>query len=231
MKILAVDTATESCSVGIVDDGFLAAELTIASSQTHSKHLMEMIWMAVNMSALRVSDLDGFAVTRGPGSFTGLRIGMSTIKGLAAASGKPVVGVSSLEALAAQAGNSENHLICPLLDARKKEVYFSRYRFESGVLKKQIAEQVLPPDRAFDDIAEPCLFIGNGVRLYRKMISDKLGRVAYFAPPHQNTIRAATVAYLSMDKFKKNDTDDVGRFKPYYIRKSDAELTFRKNKS
>ncbi|MBN1931991.1 MAG: tRNA (adenosine(37)-N6)-threonylcarbamoyltransferase complex dimerization subunit type 1 TsaB [Desulfobacterales bacterium] len=225
MKILAVDTATESCSVAIVNDGFPVAELTIVSSRMQSKHLMEMIRTVVNMSALSVSDLDGFAVTQGPGSFTGLRIGISTIKGLAAASGKPLVGISSLEALAAQVSKCSNHLICPFLDARKKEVYFSLYRFESGVLKRQIAEQVLPPNRAFDAIAEPCLFIGNGVRLYQKMISDKLGKAAYFASPHQNTIRAATIAYLSMEKFKKNDTDDISRFIPHYIRKSDAELT------
>jgi tRNA threonylcarbamoyladenosine biosynthesis protein TsaB len=102
MKILAVDTATKSCSVAIIDAGSLSAELTTQSDQTHSKHLMQRIDAVLGMADLSAVDLDGLAVTLGPGSFTGLRIGISTIKGLAYALGKPVVGISSLNALAWQ---------------------------------------------------------------------------------------------------------------------------------
>jgi len=232
MKILAVDTATKSCSVAIVSNNKLLAEETLVSNQTHSKHLMDMINKVIGLSGLTVSDLDGFAVTRGPGSFTGLRIGISSIKGLAAASGKPVVSVSSLEALARQCCFS-SYLICPLIDAHRGEVYCSRYRFfrsglEDGILRRETKEQVLPPGKAVADINEPCLLVGNGALIYIESIIEKLGAIAHFATPGQNTIWASTVADLSMYRFERNDTDDISSLVPYYIRKSDAELSFVK---
>lgn len=223
MRILAVDTATTSCSVAIVDKTSLLSEFTLDKEETHSKHLMDMIKASLRISGINLSDLDGFAVTRGPGSFTGLRIGISIIKGLAAALEKPVVGVSSLETLAQQVSYSQD-LICPILDARKGEVYFSRYRFLNGHLKKQTKERVAPPDRAVDDLNESCLFVGNGALLYKDMILEKMGKLASFAPVIKNTIRASTLAYLSMAKFENNDTNEIEKVLPYYIRKSDAEL-------
>ncbi len=223
MRILAVDTATTSCSVAIVDQTSLLSEFTIDREETHSRHLMDMIKAVMTMAGLNFSDLDGFAVTRGPGSFTGLRIGISTIKGLVVASEKPVVGISSLETLAFQVSYSRD-LICPILDARKGEVYFSRYRFLNGHLKRQTKERVAPPDKAVDDLNESCLFVGNGALLYKEMILEKMGESAFFAPMIQNTIRASTIAYLSMAKFENNDTDDIEKILPHYIRKSDAEL-------
>ena len=223
MKILAVDTATRSCSVAVIKGKSLLAEMTTVKKQTHSKHLMEMINRVMELSGVALSELDGFAVTRGPGSFTGLRIGISSVKGLSAASGKCVVGVSSLDALAVQASFFP-YLICPLIDARKGEVYFSRYRFQNGQLEKEADEQVFSPEEALVDLDETCLFIGDGALSYQQMISDKMGASAFFASSFQNTIRASTVAYLSLNKFKTNDTDDVGRLVPRYIRKSDAEI-------
>ena len=224
MRILAVDTATKSCSVAIVEKESIIAETTLFIEQTHSKHLMEMIDTALNMSGLTVSELDGFAVTRGPGSFTGLRIGISSIKGFAMASGKPVVGVSSLDSLAMQCCFS-SYLVSPLLDARKGEVYFSRYRFENGHLKKEVREQAITPVEAVCDINEPCLFVGDAVKNYQNKIKDEIGDLAHFAPHYQNTIRASTVAHISMAKFEANDTDDNSLFAPHYIRKSYAELS------
>ncbi|MCJ7615839.1 MAG: tRNA (adenosine(37)-N6)-threonylcarbamoyltransferase complex dimerization subunit type 1 TsaB [Desulfobacterales bacterium] len=224
MKILAVDTATKSCSVAIVEKESIIAEITLSIKQTHSKHLMEMIDTVLNMSGLTVSELDGFAVTRGPGSFTGLRIGISSIKGFAMASGKPIVGVSSLDSLAMQCCFS-SYLVSPLLDARKGEVYFSRYRFENGHLKKEVREQAITPVEAVCDINEPCLFVGDAVKNYQNKIKDEIGDLAHFAPPYQNTIRASTVGHLSLAKFEINDTDDNSLFTPYYIRKSLAELS------
>lgn len=228
MKILAVDTATTSCSVAIVDKDTLLAEITNVREQTHSKHLMNMINTVIGFSGLSLSGLDGFAVTRGPGTFTGLRIGISSVKGLATASGKPIVGVSSLDALAMQVSLS-SYFICPLLDARKGEVYFSRYRFREGSLIKEIEEQVFPPEKAVSDLNEECIFVGNGALLYQEMILNKLGESAHFAMSFQNTIRASTVAHLSMHRFIKADTDDIGMFVPHYIRKSDAELKLKRN--
>ncbi len=226
MRILAVDTSTTSCSVAVVAQSSLIAEATIVREQTHSKHLMEMVDRVINFSGMTVAELDGFAVTRGPGTFTGLRIGISTVKGMAAASGKPVVGISSLEALAEQSALAP-YLICPLIDARKDEVYFARYRFKNGVLQKVVGEGVLPPAEAVSDINEPSLFIGNGAQLYRDIIVQMVGEQACFARPWQHTIRATTVAQLSIGKFESKETDDVAVFVPHYIRKSDAELSIR----
>ncbi len=199
------------------------SELRLVSKKTHSTHLMEMINTAIRLSELTISEIDGFAVTKGPGTFTGLRIGLSTVKGFAAASGKPVVGVSSLDALACQFSFSSK-LICSLLDARRKEVYFSRYRFEDGKLRKEIQEQVSPPDKSIDGINEPCIFVGNGALLYQKIIVNRLGEMAFFASPCQNTILASAVANIGLKRFEINDADNIAKLVPHYIRKPDAQL-------
>jgi len=229
MKILAVDTATKSCSVAIVDKKSLLAEMTVVNEQTHSKHLLEMIHLVVQHSGLNLADLNGFAVTRGPGSFTGLRIGISSVKGLAAAQEKPIAGVSSLDVLARQVSFSP-YLICSLIDARRDEVYYSRYRYKDGKLKKEGKEQAVSPEDAIDEINEPCIFVGSGAVLYRKAIKDKLGENANFAQAYENIIRASTVALLSMDRFENDDTDDVETFVPNYLRKSDAQLKLHEKK-
>ena len=227
MKILAVDTATKSCSVAVGNGESLLAELTTVNDQTHSKHLLDMINTVVAAARLTLSDLEGFAVTVGPGSFTGLRIGISTIKGLALATRKPVVGVSSLDVLARQCIQSE-FLICPLLDARKKEVYHARYRYADGCMEKVSQESASSPIDALSGIQIPCIFVGSGAELYREVIQSELSQLAHFATGSQNTIRASTIAFLSADRFKAQQTDDADRLVPHYIRKSDAELGFKK---
>jgi tRNA threonylcarbamoyladenosine biosynthesis protein TsaB len=223
MKILALDTATQSCSVAIVDDGSLRAEATRVNSKTHSRHLMDLINTVCRIADLKAEDVDGFAVTIGPGSFTGLRIGISTIKGLAFSLGKPVAGVSSLDALAWQCAQSA-YLICPLLDARKKEVYACRYRFKNNELKKDDTEKVASPAEAVRGIREPSIFVGNAAQMYREKISAELGELAHFATWGQHTIRASTIAWLSMTGFYRKQIDDVALLVPHYIRKPDAEV-------
>jgi tRNA threonylcarbamoyladenosine biosynthesis protein TsaB len=225
MKILALDTATQSCSVAVTDQGSLTAELTIVKSQTHSKHLMELIHSVLEVAGFRVADLDGLAVTIGPGSFTGLRIGISTIKGLAQALAKPVVGVSTLEALAWQCGQT-SYLICPLLDARKGEVYGATYCFNEGRLIQKTSARAMIPEAVVEEIKSPCVFIGTGARLYRQGIAAAAGSLAHFVPESQNMIRASSVASLSVPRFEANDTDEIAGLVPHYIRKSDAELNF-----
>ena len=227
MKILALDTATLSCSAAIVDNGLVSAELTTVNNQTHSKHLMNMIDTVCDMSGLKIADMDGFAVTIGPGSFTGLRIGISTVKGLAWSLNKPVVGISSLDALAWQCAPGA-YLVCTLLDARKHEVYYCRYRFQDGELKKEGTEQVIAPAEVINDIRESCIFVGNGATLYKEEILEKLGELAHFAGWNQDNIRASSVAGLSLNRFIHHQTDDVALLVPHYIRKSDAELHRKK---
>jgi tRNA threonylcarbamoyladenosine biosynthesis protein TsaB len=225
MKILAVDTATKSCSVAILEAGSISAELTTLKDQTHSKQLMPLIHKGLALSGFSTDALDGLAVTIGPGSFTGLRIGISTIKGLAHALDKPVVGISSLDALAWQCAD-RSFLICPLIDARKGEVYAATYRYDNDKLTHKSSENVGIPETVVQIIKEPCVFIGSGAQLYHRNISAVLGDQAHFAPGSQNNIRASSVAFLSMQRFETNDTDEIGDLVPHYIRKSDAELNF-----
>jgi tRNA threonylcarbamoyladenosine biosynthesis protein TsaB len=222
MKILAVDTSGRSCSVAIADRGSVLAELTNESEETHSKHLMDMIKRAFEISRLKPSDIDGFAVTKGPGSFTGLRIGISTVKGLAEAAGKPVAGVSALDALAARIPQTSG-MICVMTDARKKEVYSARYRFAGGLLKKESKEENCLPEKAIERICEQCVFAGDGAQIYRKIIEKKVGAYAQFASPDFNVIKASTVASMGMKKFEDNDVRDTADLVPFYIRKSDVK--------
>ena len=228
MKILSLDTASQSCSVAIVADKTVIAELMVNHGKTHAEVLMGMIQRALEMADASISDMDGFAVTIGPGSFTGLRIGLSTVKGLAVATKKPVVGVSTLEALAYGFSFSQK-LICPMLDARRGEVYTAGYRFDGHNIITVFEPRAIAPDLAVRNIKEPCILVGDGAVKYKDVFVDKIGLLATFANPAQNLIRASNVARLAMPRFEKNDTDDVARLVPFYIRKSDAEKNIKLN--
>ena len=234
MNILAVDTATKTCSVAVVNEKTLISEYTVNHKDTHSKFVMGLIHEILGISHLAVKDLDGFAVTIGPGSFTGLRIGLSTVKGLALATGKPVVGVSSLAALAfpiciptSAPINGKNALICPMLDARRNEVYTGTYRFNSMTLINEQSPRAVRPDEAINDIDEPCIFVGDGAITYAELIKNKLGPLAVFANFPGLVIRASVVGHIAMERFKNKDTDDPGLLKPVYLRKSDAEKNLK----
>jgi tRNA threonylcarbamoyladenosine biosynthesis protein TsaB len=208
--------------VAIVHNKNLLAELVNEKQETHSKHLMSMIKEAFEISGLNPHDMDGFSVTKGPGSFTGLRIGISSVKGLAEATGKPVAGISTLDALAAQLPETP-YLICVMIDARKGEVYSCRYKFITGMVDKKTQEKNFLPEKAIEGICEPCLFIGDGTKLYRKVIEEKLDGLVQFMPDEFNIIKASTVAFLGIKKFLDNDIEDVASIVPYYIRRSDIK--------
>jgi tRNA threonylcarbamoyladenosine biosynthesis protein TsaB len=223
MRILAVDSSTRSCSVAIVDGSNLLVEVTSGNGQTHSRHLMSMIDSALGLAGLNLSMTDGLAFTCGPGSFTGLRIGISTILGLATATRKPIAGISGLDALAMQAA-APGMTICPLIDGRRGEVYCARYRWANGEMIKDAAEQVMTPELAISGLNTPSLFVGNGAMLYQALIQNHLGDAAVFAQNCQNTLRASTVAWISMKRFAIGDVDDIYHFSPMYIRRPDAKI-------
>ncbi len=225
MMLLAVDTATPSCSVAVTDGEKPLAELTSLRRQTHSRHLMGMIEAVLATAGIGIGAVDGFAVVQGPGSFTGLRIGVSTVKGLAMATGRPVAGVSSLAALAA-APMIQDGLVCAMIDARKGEVYSARYMRSGDRLTNVADEAVTDPAAAVAGVDGPCLFVGDGAALYRETILTALGDRSgvLFAPAAANVIHAATVARLAVPRFLSGATDHLAAFTPQYIRKSDAEL-------
>jgi len=223
MKILAVDTASRSCSVAIINEEKIFAEIFNTSRETHSKHLMGMIESAIRMSGLTRKALDAYSVSIGPGSFTGLRIGISTIRGLSEASGKPAAGVSSLDALASGFFDSKV-LVCSMLDAKRGEVYFSCTRFREGEMVRIVEEGVMDPGSVASAIHEPCLFVGDGSVEYRKVILEKASEKVFFAQPEErNAIRAAGVGYLGLKQIT-NPNGFRNSLMPRYIRKCDAEI-------
>ena len=221
MRILAIDTASLSCSVAVVDGDALLAEINDASGETHSRHLMAMVDQAVAMSVKSIGAIEGYAVTQGPGSFTGLRIGISAAKGLAEATGRPLAGVSSLEALACQVAQTET-VILPMLDARRKEVYAARYIQRGGALKPLAAERALSPEDAVAGLAEPCLLVGDGALAYEVRLRAALGAHMQLALPSQHIIRASTVAFLARERLA-GALDERMTLTPRYLRPSYAD--------
>jgi tRNA threonylcarbamoyladenosine biosynthesis protein TsaB len=230
MRILAVDTATRTGSVAVLEDDTLVAEVQVTSSETHAKRLMSVVDCTLHMAGIKMGALDGFAVTTGPGSFTGLRIGISAIKGFSFATGRPVTGVSTLDALAYQFPWCRL-LICPLLDARKAQVYTALYRGgRDGDWEKVVSDRVVNPRQWLMRIEGLCLFVGDGARLYKNLIKDILGSRARFVEPYLNTLRASVVAHVGLKQIKEGQIVNVARLAPYYIRKSDAEIKLEQGK-
>ena len=225
MKILAIDTSTATCTVAVANGTGILAESVDSNGQTHARHLMGMIHNTLIASGIPIQEIDGFAVVTGPGTFTGLRIGIGTIKGLAYASSRPVAGVNSLAALAAQA-DLPTKFICPVMDARRNEVYYGLYAVEDGEPVQIGIHSVAGPSELAKNIRASCQFIGKGARLYRETLEAALGGLAQFSHPRRDTIRAETIARLALKQFRKNETQKLPEVVPYYIRRSDAELHF-----
>lgn len=226
-QLLAVDTATKACSVAISRGDILAAEMTMVNRQTHSRHLLSMIQHVLARAQLKLSDLDGFVVTKGPGSFTGLRIGVSTVKGLAMAVGRPLVGVSYLKCLAAQSGVT-NGLVCVVVDARRSECYYALYRFGGSGLQTVVPDSVGSIEQVTAIVSEPCTFIGNGAQSYRKHICQELGRICLFLPDFFNILRAYTQIWIGRNRLLSGNDDHLENLVPEYIRKSDAQINLAK---
>jgi tRNA threonylcarbamoyladenosine biosynthesis protein TsaB len=224
MKLLALDTTARSCSVAVVDDIRLVVELSVDSGATHSIRLMSMVDEALRLAAMSLDDLDAFGVSLGPGSFTGLRIGISTVQGLAFATGKPCHGVSSLDALAYGCLPWPQR-ICALLDARKDDVYTAVYRSRGLQLERIGDERVLPVAAALDSVDGSHLYVGDGAWRYRDRIVAKLGETAAFAGRDKCFPRASATARLAQRMAEEGAPADLERLIPRYIRASDAELT------
>jgi tRNA threonylcarbamoyladenosine biosynthesis protein TsaB len=222
MKLLAIDTATRCCSVAVRVDDRTAVELATLSNRTHSVHLMTLVQQALELAETDLHRLDGLAVTIGPGSFTGLRIGISTAKGLAFAAGKPCIGVSSLEALAFACLPWPNP-ICVLMDARKGDVYAAIFRDIGGRLERIGDEQVLAPHAILQTIDSPHLFVGDAVPIYEKHIREMVGDHAEWAPADRHYPKASIVARLAVERLAGATCEEAARLVPHYIRPSDAE--------
>jgi tRNA threonylcarbamoyladenosine biosynthesis protein TsaB len=231
MRILGIDTSTSCGSLGIIDDDEVVAEYALLRNETHSSRLVPAIQTLLKEARLGLDEIDGMAVSLGPGSFTGLRVGLSTIKGLALAAEKPVAGVPTLDALASNLPFTP-YVICPIVDARKGEVYTALYKDgERGQIEQLTPYQVLSPLELLEKIPlQETIFLGDGVEVYRELIEERLGEKALFAPPHLRFLRGSSVAEIGLQRFKKGKKDDISSLVPIYVRPSDAEINWTKGK-
>ncbi len=223
MIVLAIETATPICSVALLDESRLIAERTLDSGTTHAERLALMIESVLKDGDISAGDLNGIAISIGPGSFTGLRIGLSVAKGLCFGCGCPLVAVSTLDALAWRVPFSSYH-VCPTLDARKKEVYACLYEVSNVSLRRLWEPIVVSPDNMLKRIERPTVFLGNGAKVYRDEIVSALGKDAHFAPKELFTPSAGAVARLGLEKLEAEEVTDLYSVQPVYLRKSETQL-------
>ena len=228
MKILGIDSSGLVASVAIVEDDRLVAEYNLQYKITHSQTLLPMLEEIRNRIHLDMQTIDAIAVAAGPGSFTGLRIGAATVKGLGLALGKPIIPVPTLEGMAYNCYGTDL-LVCPIMDARRNQVYTGLYIFEKEdrIRMKSVMEQTAV---GFDELAaklnvlgREVLFLGDGVPVFAEAMKELLRIPYYFAPAHMNRHRAASVAALGKEKFEQGIFEDAADHAPEYLRLSQAE--------
>ncbi|WP_125154052.1 tRNA (adenosine(37)-N6)-threonylcarbamoyltransferase complex dimerization subunit type 1 TsaB [Clostridium rectalis] len=229
MKILSLDSATESASCAILDGNKLLGEITFNYKKQHSVILMNIIDSLLKNLNLKINDIDGYIVSKGPGSFTGLRIGAATIKGLSQGCKKPFVSVSSLDALAYNMAYTSG-LICPILDALRGNVYTCLYKFSNGNLEKIGDYAVISIEELIQIIINknaPVCFIGDALFKFKDILKESIPN-ANFAPTHLNLVKASALGEIGLNLLRNGIQDDIFSFSPIYIRKSQAEREYEK---
>ncbi len=223
MLILAVDTTTFAGSVALLENTKLIAEVNIDSSKTYSERLLRAVDFILKTNGLDIKEMEGFALAAGPGSFTGIRIGLSTVKSFACASRKPIAAISTLQALAWKLKHPQNHLLCPLLDAKKGEIFAALFESKGRKLKEIVPQGAYVPDRFFSLLPSHRVisFVGNGVDVYRDRIFEYFKDKARF--PSRSPFIAYEVGQLGYELLKRGKGLNSQEVKPFYFRKSQAE--------
>jgi len=224
MRILGIESSSLVASVAIVEDGVTMSEYTANFKKTHSQTLLPMIDAMVNLLDLDLETIDAIAISGGPGSFTGLRIGSATAKGLGLALKKPLIHVPTLDGTVYNLYGVSG-LICPIMDARRNQVYTGIYRFEQDfqVVMEQDALDMGELIEKLNAMGERVIFLGDGVPVHEKLIREKMTVPFSFAPAHVNRQRAASVAALGAVYFAEGKIQDAAEHGPDYLRKSQAE--------
>ncbi|NTW70869.1 MAG: tRNA (adenosine(37)-N6)-threonylcarbamoyltransferase complex dimerization subunit type 1 TsaB [Eubacteriaceae bacterium] len=234
MNILAIDTSTASTSVAAINEKGLIAEITVNRKQTHSEKLIELIEVMMKRASMKIGDIDLFACTIGPGSFTGLRIGAAAVKGLAQVFNKEIVGVSTLE-LMAYSVPAQDELVCPMLDAQRDQVYSGLYVWKNGQLSNQLPEGIYQADELVESLKEledKVLFVGEGVKKVKADTFMKYSKKFIAVPEVFNTPRSSFLGGLALEKYRQSiQIFSYDEFEPEYFRKSEAEIQFEKKNS
>lgn len=225
MKILALDSSGLVASVAVTEDDNLLGEYTINYKKTHSQTLLPMLDEVAKMIELDLKTVDAIAVSAGPGSFTGLRIGSATAKGLALALDKKIVSVPTVDALAYNIWNCTD-VICPLMDARRQQTYTGLYTFEDGRMQTLLSQCVVQIEEIINkvnDMGKPVVFLGDGVPVFVDFIAQHCKVPYQYAPAHCNKQRAASVAALGAILYGEGKAEPAAEHKPDYLRLSQAE--------
>ncbi len=225
MKILGIDSSGLVASVALASDETIVAEFTVNNKQTHSQTLLPMLEQVMKFSGVELEEIDGIAVAAGPGSFTGLRIGASTAKGLGLALDKPLISIPTVEGMAYQLAESDG-IICPIMDARRNQVYTGIYEMqgqELKVLHQQFAIDIHELLKELMQYNKKVHFLGDGVPVYRSIIEEEFSGEFQFVPAHMSRQRAASVAVLGQKYFAEGKIESAAAHKPVYLRKSQAE--------
>lgn len=223
MIVLSVDSSSKVATVAILKDDVLLGEYILNDKREHSVILMPLIETLLKECNLTIDDIDGYVVSKGPGSFTGLRIGMATVKGMSFGNNKPYISISSLDALAYNL-ISFNGIICPIMDALRENVYTALYKNNNDSLEKIMDYTALDIDELVNllkDKNEEVIFVGDGLYKHKKYICDNFPK-AHFAPVHLNIIRASSLGELGLNLLKKGICDDSNSA-PIYLKKPQAE--------
>lgn len=224
MRILALDSSGLVASAAVVEEEQTIAEYTVNYKKTHSQTLLPMVDEIAGMIELDLKSLDAIAVAAGPGSFTGLRIGSATAKGLGLALDIPLIHIPTLEGLAYNL-YGVSALVCPIMDARRKQVYTGVYSFEGGfsTVMEQCAIPVAELSRKLNELGRTVIFLGDGVPVYRETLEESLTVPHSYAPAHMNRQRAASVGALGIEYYKQGKTETAAEHAPDYLRVSQAE--------
>lgn len=225
MKILAIDSSSVVATVALAEDNKIIAEYSVNHKKTHSQTLLPMIEEIMNMAEVKAEELDAIAVSGGPGSFTGLRIGSATAKGIALAINKPIIHIPTMDGLAYNMCGSDR-LVCPIMDARRNQVYTGLYEFEGNKLvvkKTQDQSDIMEIIELVNKMGRPVVFLGDGVYVYNDIIDANVKVDYQIAPIHMNMQRAASVAALAAVYYIEGRMTNSMEHKPEYLRKSQAE--------
>lgn len=222
MKLLAIDSSSIAGSVALFEDGKIKYEDISHDKRTHSETLLPMIAKLKEESGLDLSTIDAIAITGGPGSYTGLRIGSATAKGLGLALDKPIINVPTMEALAYNVAGSK-YLVCPMMDARRERVFTGLYKFNDGKLEVVKDQCVLTIDELVSEIDEPVLFLGDGVDAYKEMLDEKIKVEHFFAEEDDNSVKASSFVKLAKVFFDEGKVESADEHKPNYLMLSQAE--------
>ena len=225
MKLLALDSSGLVASVAIITEDTLLAEYTVNYKKTHSQTLLPMLDQIVKMVELDLSEVDGIVVSTGPGSFTGLRIGSATAKGLGLALDKPVIAVPTVDSLAYNLYGTDK-LICPIMDARRSQVYTGLYEFAGSDFIILSEQKVVSVDEIIEEInklGREVIYLGDAVPIYKEILLEKTKVDYSFAPPHLSRQRAGAVGALGIQYYKQNKLGSAAEHQPVYLRLSQAE--------